>query len=199
MIAITLAYVIATVMILNANREQLEESKRQYNDEQRIKNMPFLQLEMVNSSSGVIPMISSKLHLYREEIDDIWHFLIIIKNLGYGTAINLVYTWEYGPGKICETDIMPINAIAANDGYVWEVNVESERLEEADNIAINLTLEYRDLLQNSYEQAFSFLLNEESNDGLEIENGDPVYKGTVKYSLSDKERGKTIRTLTQNK
>ena len=59
---ITAVYVIATILICRANiraanatREQVEESKRQFEETQRLQIMPFLQIEIRNTSSNYAP------------------------------------------------------------------------------------------------------------------------------------------------
>ena len=58
MVIISAIYVIATIIICNANavsakatREQLEESKRQFRETQRLEVMPYLQLEEYESAT----------------------------------------------------------------------------------------------------------------------------------------------------
>lgn len=164
MVGITAVYVIATVFICifngksaKATREQVAESERQFEETKRLECMPFLQMEVIQGNRK--PMFELELPLYKEEITDAIYAKLLIKNLGNGTATNIIYSWHHEGLSINETDYPPINAIMQGDSYCFQFTfLVDGHIDTVDHIPIDF--EYNDLLGNTYEQKF-FLYFEE--------------------------------------
>ena len=182
MVGITAVYVIATVFICwfngksaRASRAQLEESRLQFEETKRLEVMPFLQIE--------IPVTQEIPQFYIDlPIDDICserrHKIVVLRNLGNGTATNIVYDWKCNETKICEP--FPICAIMKGDSCCIQFFIEYEQL-TLNNVTGHLTFQYDDLLGKSYEQKMFVVINE--NKITEINVDFPKYRGTVLYSL----------------
>lgn len=155
MVLITAIYVIATINISNANiksaeatREQITESKRQFEETKRLEYMPCFEIhfddmdagtgiciDLTDKKTGVIHTLFTK---YR------------IENISKGTAVNVkcvikssIKTNELG---ICP--IVPaqkeksINCIiAADKGYFLE-----------NSLPFSIAIQYNDIMKNLYEQ-----------------------------------------------
>lgn len=90
MVVITAIYVVATIYISRANiksadatREQLVESKRQYEDKKRLEIMPYIQFEQTKDNAN------HELNLVLDSGDKLtgnYIFLICMKYIVNGTA-----------------------------------------------------------------------------------------------------------------
>ena len=97
MVIITAVYVVATIAICYFNaksakaaRDQLEESKQQYEKSSRLQCMPFLQLEPLLTSPDEFSFIV-RINIAHEKKATRFTRPFALKNLGNGTAINIVY------------------------------------------------------------------------------------------------------------
>lgn len=187
MVGITAVYVIATIVICifngksaKASREQIDESQRQFEDTKRLGAMPFLQLEIPVEQKS--PLFEIELDLFDEEATDHIYKIVKLKNLGNGSASNIIYTWERGKGASPEYDYPPINAIMHGDCYCFQLTIFAD--ESAQNgTSGELTWQYDDLLGNSYEQNVTLVF--ENGDLVRCENDTPRFLGLVGYKLAD--------------
>ena len=152
----TTIYAVITVFILRANKRsadasfsQIEESKRQFEETQRLEIMPYIQFESV----GGLPTTSNKLKLslvngnssqVKSKDED---FLLQVKNIGHGTATAIQYTWE----NFTKRRSFPVTALQNGDAQSFWACVLFPEKTFKDKKAI-LTLFYCDLLHNQYEQ-----------------------------------------------
>ena len=191
LVIITIVYVIATIAICVANfktarvgqeqlkiaQAQLEESRTQFITTQRLMNIPFLQIEYDRNARG--SDFSTEFILCSDDSGDIGNFNVKFRNIGNGTAANLIYQLDWQ--SIHEIDSMPINAIRAGDEYIWGISIDYDA-ETVDVLKPKITIEYRDLLENTYKQSFFFSFTEAEP---LIENSDPIYQGVIGYKKSN--------------
>lgn len=176
MVGITVIYVIATVAIWKANdksakatREQVEESKKQFKESQRLECMPFLQLEKVEKVEGecvsiVIPP-SKKDDIFSEYSK---HYFLL-RNLGKGTAINLYFSWEdVDTGHDC-TDCPSISAIMSGDSY--QIRLETKANEDIEGW---IEWHFDDMIKHHYHQRVKIKIVD--NRTVECDNDQVVYE-----------------------
>ena len=102
MVGITAVYVVATIFIscaniksANATRDQLTESKRQYEDKKRLEIMPYIQFEQTKDNAN------HELNLVLDSGDKLtgeYILLVRMKNIGNGTAKDIAYTYQWNNG-----------------------------------------------------------------------------------------------------
>lgn len=167
MVGVTVVYVIATVCIFIANnksakaaekqlleaKKQLKESQDQFEESNRLSCLPFLQIEnpYTNPSS---PQMVVDLPLHTGTSNDCSMVMLLIKNVGYGSATNIRYTWDYPGCTDIISEILPINAIMQGDSYYVQFNFEYDNENPIDRA--ELEWEYEDLLGNTYTQKVFF-------------------------------------------
>ena len=170
MVLVTIVYVGATIGILFANKKsaktaenqlnetkkQLKESQEQFEISNRLSCLPFLQIEnpFINPPN---PDMLIDLPMNTGVSNDCSMVILLIKNVGYGTATNIRYSWDY-PGctdVICK--ILPINAIMQGDTYYVQFSFDYDEGNPIDRA--ELEWEYEDLLGNTYEQRVIFHFN----------------------------------------
>lgn len=153
---VTTVYAVITVFILRANKRsadasfsQIEESKRQFEENQRLEIMPYIQFE----SADGLPTTYTELKLSlvnvnssREESKD-ETFLLRVKNIGHGTATAIKCTWE----NFTKCRSFPVTALQNGDEQSFRARVLFPEKTFKGKKAI-LTLFYCDLLHNQYEQ-----------------------------------------------
>ena len=195
MVVITAIYVGATIAIWFANNKsarmtekQLEESRAQFEQSKRLECMPFLQLELCTPERA---SFGSTFPLYKNDALNESFEIVKLRNLGNGTAINLIYTWECKDVNKTETDCMPICAIQKGDTYYWQMNFETDA-DLRDYFHGKLCFEYNDLLGYTYEQKvdITFIYEDEELCLHHIDVGNPEYKGIVVYSLAEESKTK---------
>ena len=180
MVIITAIYVGATIKIYKSNKEtekvmkeQLDESKRQFEESKRLEYMPFLQMEIITTGDYAYDY---EIPLCLDGFPDNLYRKVVIKNVGNGTAINILYSWEVGEEK--SVKILPINAIMGKDKYCFQLNFKADEISAGK--AVNLTWQYRDILNNLYEQRVIFVFNDKGY-LKSVENDDPKYLGEEYY------------------
>ncbi len=168
MVAITAIYVIATILIYRSNnkavqtaQEQIEESKRQFAETQRLQVMPYLQLELTDgkineNGDPVCPYtifeISSadKANMIRAT-----YFLKLL-NVGVGMLHHSKVQWN---SLSKHDDGYPAEDIVIPPGISWETNVlftaaknESEDPLKQKTAKCTINVDFEDLLGNKYNQ-----------------------------------------------
>lgn len=155
MLAITLIYVVATVIICDANgksakaaREQLAESKRQYADNQRISMMPYLQSEL---SDG---FCDHRLDLWLIQSGPTRNKIEInlkLMNVGIGTAKDIEYVWHSFENS-SERKPFPIRALHSEGSQVLRINFDGPAKLYEKVARASIDIYYKDLLENKYVQ-----------------------------------------------
>lgn len=155
MVAITAVYVIATLCIMksnkiaaNASKEQLEESKIQFDEMRRLNSLPFLQLELRTIKDRAVDY-EIELPIYPAVQGDLFSSIWALKNIGNGTAMNIIYTWKCKSSGITNIDYPPVAAIRYGDEYKVEI-ITGKATDE--KVTGKLTFEYQDLIGNEYRQ-----------------------------------------------
>lgn len=188
MVAITLIYVIATIAIWLANkksaemtREQIDESKRQFEESKRLETMPFLQLEI--PTEPTTPQFEIELDLNDGEATDVLYKIVSLKNLGNGTATNILFDWKSKKGHNSPPDYQPINAIMEGDRLSFQLTFNVDNTIE-DVTYGTLIWQFDDLLGNSYKQRV--VLEFKEGDLVSCDNDPPTFLGVLKFSLAQK-------------
>lgn len=160
MVAITAIYVVATICITKSNRDtaeatkkQLIENKTQYEEMRRYSNLPFLQFEINGKKDQPVVHefeLTTSISSHRE----IFGQSGILRNIGNGTAMNIVYSWQSEALDAPNTDCFSVNAIRHGDSYKVELITEQTKDNEVAKGV--LTFNYQDLLGNEYEQKMYF-------------------------------------------
>ena len=166
MIVITGVYVAATIAILNTNKKavrvteiQLEESKRQYKETQRMQVMPYFQLDFVEAKIDEnIPCTFVEMHNKKNDIIKS-QALFSLRNIGLGIAhhTSIFVTTRYKKDdKYPAFDfVMPPNC--EKKTYV-QFNVEKYVGELGREEKINVRLQYDDVLGNTYTQEAQLIM-----------------------------------------
>lgn len=192
MVGITFIYVAATIAIWVANkksaeatREQLDESKRQFEESKRLETMPFLQLEIPMEQTP--SLFEIEFDLCDGEATDVIYKTVKLKNLGNGTATNIIYSWKSKRTSKATPEYHPINAIMEGDSINFQLTFNID--DTIEDVAYGvLTWQFDDLLGNSYEQRVTLTFKE--NDLICCDNDTPTFLGVVKYSLAEKSDNK---------
>lgn len=191
MVGITAVYVIATIFICRANiksanatREQIAESKRQFEEAQRLQIMPFLQIEIRDINSFDLTL---DLDVDNAGSEVVYNACTVLRNVGLGAATNIIYSWEIRENSFSNCGEFPINAVQQGDSYSLLILMNGKENCNIPRKAV-LTLEYMDMLGKSYEQRFLFDFGDSQGSGLGstlvIATDSPKYLGTVTYKLS---------------
>lgn len=193
MVGITGIYVIATIFICvfngksaKATREQvaeskrqIEESKRQFVESKRLETMPFLQMEICTEREH--PQFEIEFDLCNGKSNDVIYKIVKLKNLGNGSASNIIYEWKQKSiSKPC-IGYPPINAIMHGDSYYIQLTFIGDDTIEEDTSGV-LKWQFYDLLGNSYEQKVVLIFSE--GDLVRCENDVPQYLGEIRYEKS---------------
>lgn len=189
MVIITAIYVIATIFICvanfkaaNASKEQLQASERQFEEMRRLDSMPYLQFERVSSDKCNFEIT---LQMNENESDDTFSYNETFKlcNLGKGSAKDIIFTWENKKLGICNVDYPPINAIMTGHEYIVEIWFDN-CMKQTGIYVYKMTLQYNDMLDNTYEQWFAFEFYFDGNiKNIKCESGQHSFLGKVKYAL----------------
>lgn len=183
MVGITAIYVGATIFICifngrsaRATREQVAESERQFEETKRLECMPFLQLEVPAEIQK--PLFEIEIPFFKEKAEDTIYAILWLKNLGNGTATNIVYSWRCWQLNIADSGYPPINAIMRGDKYCFQLTFEVE--DDGNEIPSNLLIfQYDDLLGNTYEQQVSLCFEE--RELVRCEMNPPSLLGQVSF------------------
>ncbi len=160
MVLVTTIYVIATINISNANiksaeatREQITESKQQFEETQRLQAMPYLQMSFTDTEvSDVVPCLFVEMRESKEDFTST-QALFSLKNIGLGiahhTSIKVTTNYRKDDGFPAFDIVMPPNC--EKSIYVrFNVEKYEGRLGRREDIYVHF--QYDDLLGNTYQQ-----------------------------------------------
>lgn len=187
MVAITGIYVIATIFISSANiksatatREQLAESKRQYEDRKRLEIMPYIQFEQTKDSANHV------LGLVLDSGDNYTGKSILrvcMKNIGNGSAKDIAYTYQWDNyTKSYDRGAFPVQALSSGESQNIEFDF-SHTTDEIEEKSACFILRYRDLLENAYTQQLNIRFKHNGGSTLklvEFTTSTPVYESREK-------------------
>lgn len=168
MVGITAVYVIATIFISVANirsakatREQLAESKRQYDDKRSLEVMPYIQVESIDER-----LFDYRLSLDLEKGALFFTECIVgisIKNVGLGAAKAITFT--YFCNKCLQVnDNVPFlfQALIPGENKTVKLTFRCPP-DRTKDMTTKLVLHYSDLLENKYDQSIEFFLPKARN------------------------------------
>ncbi|MBR4702545.1 MAG: hypothetical protein IKO91_01755 [Oscillospiraceae bacterium] len=173
MVGITAVYVIATILISAANiksakatREQLAESRRQYEDKKRMEIMPYIQFDKVETAG----LADQKLMLSLNSggsISSVFPIVLRMKNIGNGAAkdISYIYEWDNHAQKY-DRGAFPIQALSS--GESGSLKIEFRYTQTMDDQSAAFILRYRDLLENEYSQQLSISFKSKGDTTLQF-------------------------------
>lgn len=181
MVGITLVYVIATIVICSANitsakgaKDQLDESRRQYEEGKRLENMPFLHFEICQFEKAKIfgDMMDFMLGLKIMEMnkDDEVQTIekrIIIKNVGKGTAKDIYYVWNNMTASYKRDDLRFRVLQPGENKKGMIVLYYHSNMENFPEVSVDMR--YKDLLNNCYEQRMTFVF-QNIVDGIDLKS-----------------------------
>lgn len=172
MVGITAVYVVATIIIscaniksANATRDQLTESKRQYEDKKRLEIMPYIQFEQTKDNAN------HELNLVLDSGDELtgeYILLVRMKNIGNGTAKDIAYTYQWNNGaNTHDRGAFPVQALSSSENQTIKV-VFSHTVEKRAERSACFVLRYRDLLENAYTQKLILRFSRNSSATLKL-------------------------------
>ena len=172
MVGITAVYVVATIIIscaniksANATRDQLTESKRQYEDKKRLEIMPYIQFEQTKDNAN------HELNLVLDSGDELtgeYILLVRMKNIGNGTAKDIAYTYQWNNGaNTHDRGAFPVQALSSGENQTIKV-VFSHTVEKRAERSACFVLRYRDLLENAYTQKLILRFSRNSSATLKL-------------------------------
>lgn len=164
-------------LALRQNKKILEQSHEHFVESNRLENQPFLQMELVEDLSNCTPQYEIIIPSADGEYER--NYVICrIKNVGNGTATNLIYTWQME--KQSDSDVFPVNAVMKGDEYIFQVTLENAF--DSDSLKCVMLWGYDDILGNTYQQ--KSILYYEAGQLDRIENDSPAFLGEVRYKLA---------------
>lgn len=160
MVGITFVYVIATIFICNANikaakasRDQIAESKRQFDENRRLDAMPYLQFESTKQSNHNYTL---DLILSEEDYNAGEYVLDLrMKNIGRGTAKDIEYSWTNFTKSYPQKSFL-IKALQAGDAQYLQITFALPKALVGVTTA-SFDLHFSDLLENKYSQRVEFV------------------------------------------
>ena len=169
MVGITTIYVIATIFICIANfksakatKKQVMLSQKQYEETRKLQALPFLQLEkhdyVLDSDINIEVPIEKEFALFEAGFDT-----FLLRNVGAGSAVNIIYTWKIEDKSITMNDYPNINAIGTNLQYSVKFSYLSSEAKVISPFRASLILQYEDILGNAYQQTIFFDLSVKEN------------------------------------
>ena len=156
--------------ILEQGQKQIEESQKQFAESKILECQPFLQMERIEDWDNYNSQDVINIAIEEGESENIYG-LCKTKNVGNGTATNLIYSWKYGSQS--DIDSFPVNAIMSGDEYYFQVTLE--KASKRGSLDIEFIWGYEDILGNTYEQRSILHYNDETFSC--VDNDSPVFKG----------------------
>ena len=175
MVVITAIYVGATVLILRANnrsakatKEQLDESRKQYDEAKRLEHRPYFSLKLLDDCAED-PIGSINIDLCQDYSDGekTYVYFLLIQNIGIGTAKEIKCGCENGD-ETFNIEHFPFETALPHEKYTIVINtLDVPILKEGASrqFYVKLHFEYSDLLENKYSQVLMLIFMQFS-DGL---------------------------------
>ena len=204
MVIVTIIYVIATLCIMKANqnaakaasaqldaskeqlaaaKKQLDISKEQYEDSKRLEYMPILQMRLSHDEDDPHEAEYIDICPREAEVSSTTSQFFELKNVGNGTAINIIFTWNFIDLGFSDTDYLPFS-IMQGDSYKINLSCDMDNNLPKDS-TLTLEFEYNDLLGNTYEQRIFLRIDDEVF--VRCENDLPKYLGDKTYVFENRE------------
>lgn len=170
MVAITAVYVVATIFICwanikaaNATREQVIESRRQFDEMRRLEVLPYLQFDSYDGMTDK----TLRLALASNDLDGGTYIKkLVIKNVGFGTANNITGVWNWFTGG-SDKNVFPASALRSGETekLKFEFALPKKKYERT---SASMILEFEDLLGSRYSQTIEFNF-EDTQRGLQLQ------------------------------
>lgn len=171
MVIITLVYVLATIFICyfngksaKATQDQIKESRRQYEETKRLEMMPVIQFRRSTNSSHSSEGYCSMVVTPANKSSSGWKFsceiIFSMKNIGLGNMKEATYSWTNEDGQKINCGTFPIESLCAKEETELTIYFESyerEKMKYGEKTKCLLDLTYKDLLENEYAQAITFV------------------------------------------
>lgn len=167
MVIITAVYVVATIAICIANfksakatREQLDESKRQYEDKKRLEIMPcfYLKFKDENPSDNLI-----ELDITGESDNriDFQPFKMIIENVGKGLAKNISAVFVAELAYMQKKAVVNLPILPEHKSYSIGICFLGgiETIKEKQGISTHYCIQFEDVLGNKYQQKIELVFS----------------------------------------
>ena len=176
MVGITAVYVVATIFILyaniksaNATRDQLTESKRQYEDKKRLEIMPYFEVRICGNITDFHECIHLALSSQNAENGTVIDQRISIKNIGLGPAKDIRYTWNNLDGEYDQNDL-EFTAILPGENKDVNIDFYAEHKDDfSEYVApVSIILTYCDLLENKYHLSIDFVFTISTEDNVKL-------------------------------
>jgi len=152
----TAAYVLASVLIYRANYEavqaslaQLEESRRQFHETQRLECMPCFDLGLEDLDSGLYKEVDVTAQLHGEVV--VHSYSLLLDNIGKGIAQD--FRCALRPAGAAETElaVLPLAPMQKRNVVHLLFCADTEGFSDG-AIRATLHLSFADLLKNRYVQ-----------------------------------------------
>ena len=170
MVIITAIYVVATILILRANQKsakitekQLEASKLQFMETQRLSVLPYLSVDIGDTlfqETDTLPIFDLDLWLCPIENNENHAWInrgIIVTNIGAGLVSNLKVKWIVD-GNTFEYPL-PIVVLCCNDKRIINTSISGEYRDTLFSQKAHLVFCFSDVLGNRYEQTLELNLS----------------------------------------
>ncbi len=158
MVLITFIYVVATIEICRANiksaeatKEQLEESKRQFAENERLQMMPYFEIIVHDDIRDFVECIELAISNSNAENSTVIDRRISIKNIGLGVAKDFTYTWCNLDGCYPRNDL-GFTAFAPGEEKSIYFDFYAKHKEDFSEYEaqVSMIFYYSDLLENKY-------------------------------------------------
>lgn len=203
MVGVTTLYLVATVAIFIANirsvkamRDQLDESKRQFKETQRLQAMPYLQVHILDGKTDdkgelKCPYATFEISKSDDENTLCCDKYISFENVGLGMLHHTRIEWNSLSRK---NDGYPEKDVVIPPHVEWGINARftakrsgTEDVFKPISVPCSISIKYEDLLGNEYEQEVKIpvVIDDSRIDGWVFN-----YITSPKY-LGEKEQPKT--------
>ena len=170
MVVITAVYVGATIKILRANQksvqmteEQLEASKHQFLETQRLSVLPYLSASVGDTcfqNADDLPSFDMYLNLNRIENNEklAWvNIGVIVTNIGVGLASRFEAKWIVDDNTSVHP--IPISVLCCKDKRVINISILGEYQDTPFSQKAELVFCFSDVLGNRYEQSLELYIS----------------------------------------
>ena len=160
MVIITTVYVVATIAICVANfksakatKEQLDESKRQYEDKKRLEIMPYFYLEFKDENpTGDFVELGVTNDTNKRAVFQLNR--MSIENVGNGLAKNISVSFIAELAYLQKKRVVDLPLLPEHKTYSIGVSFagEIETVREKQSISTHFCIQFEDVLGNKYQQ-----------------------------------------------